>query len=214
MHRPDLPTEHAAQLRRGVSGLSLRARQPLLGEVGHGLEHRVEVTEGSPLRLARAHAQRCEDSLLQLGNTLALPQLVGEGDEEVFEGEGLPLPLPVRDAEASDAGESLRFEERTTSLFVKGTWAAHLGRVVNLTDVVQRRAEQDLVGVKAGCVLRESRGELRRRFGDQRMVAEQVRGRTQSSEQGEGVIKGPKQDRDKSRPGALGCLSARAPLPA
>lgn len=106
----------------------------------------------------------------------------------------------------------MRFEERTTGLFVKGAWAAHLGRVVNLTDVVQRRAEQDLVGVKAGCVLRESRGELRRSFGDHRMVAEQVRGRTQSSEQGEGVIKGPKQYPDKSRPGALGCLSAGAPL--
>lgn len=67
----------------------------MLGEVGHGLEHRVEVTEGSPRRLARAHAQGYEDALLKLGNTLALPQLVGEGDEEVFEGKGIPVPLPM-----------------------------------------------------------------------------------------------------------------------
>lgn len=184
----------------------------MIGEVGHRLEHRVEVAEGSPRRLAPAHAKRSDDTLLQLGNTLALPQLVGESDEEVFEGKGIPVPLPMRHTEPSDAGVPLRFEERTASLFVKGTWALHLGWVPDLSEVVKRRTEKYLVGVKARCVLRESRGELRRRFGDKRMVAEQVRGRAQPSEQREGVIEGPEQDLDKSRPAGLGCLSAGVPL--
>ncbi len=105
----------------------------------------------------------------------------------------------------------MRLEKRSAGLFVASAPGVHLVRVQEFSHVMERCPEQDVLWIETGGEVREPRDEFLRRFSDECVVMAKVCGRTQPCEQGEGIVDGQKQDLDKSKPEARGCLSAGLP---
>lgn len=118
--------------------------EALVGLVSDASENGVQVEELLPDRPPARHRQSGDDQILQFGDPLVLPDLVGQADQKVFH-LGLPGgPGSVCRREACPRGIDASAHEQLTACFlVLCAGSGQLGRVQGLSDVVRGGSEEN-----------------------------------------------------------------------
>ncbi|XXR52683.1 hypothetical protein WMF29_22035 [Sorangium sp. So ce381] len=153
------------------------------------LEARVEVDEQAPAITAAARRGFQERSFLQVRRAHSLPELVGQGDDELLQRRRHLLPTRVRQAHSRERRRDRGREEHPLACgFVLAAWPRELSRVLDLAGVMEHHANPDKVLVNRNAVLAEEEDEQIGCFPDELDVSQQVRRSAQGSEQRPGII--------------------------
>jgi hypothetical protein len=161
--------------------------EPLVAGRRDALEQRVCQQKHSP-ELAPARTRKlADDPPLEFVDTLALPQLVREGDEQVFEPDILVAPARVGYAKPCERPEPVAGEQLPPSDLVLTSGPGHLCWMEDLSCVVEGCAEDDLACIEADPERRETVDQQRGCLGDQLMVTNQSAASAQLGQQHERI---------------------------
>lgn len=130
------------------------------GEVG---EHGVELGIDFPEVEVEGLGDLGRDALFESVDAAAFPDLVGEDDEEVFEGEAGFVPITVVEGKAGKVKvDALLDQEGITRGFVLAAFVEELGRDGDFADVVGGCAKKDVIAFEGegGPLFLELAGDL------------------------------------------------------
>jgi hypothetical protein len=112
-------------------------------------EQGIELREDLPAVALHDSGDAINDKLLHFGHTRALPELIGESDDELIEGLRYVSPLRVRATDACDIGARTALQQQLLAFrLVRIPSSVKLGTMNRLADIMQNNAHTHVVGTE------------------------------------------------------------------